>query len=271
MPLTGENGNVHWTVCPAASPIHRQIQVKLLLPTFQSECLSSLCRGHTSYSVINSAALSLGANHHHSRNLFHLESTSSIFGWFKNLCLPRSESGWEGNPIDCHCWGVLGSPAFFILWLGIQVFLGVCEMVQGLPNKFPFVQKQLLLVSVTCEWRNLNWSSIGAGRKQGIQFLPHFLGRRTEGQRGEFGGPPISQAEDDRDWIGSLSLDSPCPSPWCPPLWDPSTCSSNSRGLSVGAGSGKGKSLMEKKITLSVASVHLYSEICKAFYNQPLP
>ena len=245
MPLTGENGNIHWSVCAVASLLHRQIQGRLLLPTFQSECLSSLCRRHTSYSVMNSAALSLGANHHHSRNLFHLESTSSIFGWFKNLCLPRSESYWEGNPIDSHCWGVLGSPVFFILWLGIQVLLGVCEMVQGLPNKFPFVQKQLLLVSITCEWKNLDWSSIGAERKQGVQFLPHFLGRRTEVQRGEFGGPLISQAEDGRDWIGSLCLDSPRPSPQCPALWDPSTCSSNSRGLSVGAGSGEGKSLME--------------------------
>lgn len=133
MPLTGENGNIHWTTCPAASPLHRQIQGRLSLPTFQSECLSSLCRGHTSYSVMDSAALSLGANHHHSCHLSHLGSTSSIFAWFKNLFLPRSESCWEGNPIDSHCWGVLGSLLSSSYGLGFRSSL---ESVRW-PRVFP--------------------------------------------------------------------------------------------------------------------------------------
>lgn len=62
----------------------------------------------------------------------------------------------RGQPHRLPLLGCPGQPAFFILWLGIQVLLGVCEIVQGLPNKFPFVQKQLLLVSVTCERKNLN-------------------------------------------------------------------------------------------------------------------
>lgn len=157
--------------------------------------------------MLNSAASWLGTHHRHSHDLFHLQSTSCIcclfaFVWLKNLCLSRAESRWQ-----LHNFPLLGCPEQPCSTLSGAQGSGLpwnlwCEVVKVFPVNSPVCWVPLF-VSVTCKWKNLNWSDSRAGRKQSIPSL--LLRWENQGpEPGEASGPAPHRGQTGYSLLDSL-------------------------------------------------------------------
>ena len=175
-PFLGRRGASVGPLMQGSRPTQREFPGSLLLPISPFEGQDLVYRRQDSGSYLCWTLLPRGWEH--------TTVTHMIYSTYSPLhasvvCLPLSDSKicvcLELSHVDSfttsHCWDVLSNPSPLFLELRAQVFLGVCDVRWSV---FP-VNSPLCwvppFVSVTCKWKNLNWSDSRAGRKQSIPSL----------------------------------------------------------------------------------------------------